>query len=342
MTQSVLAGLCAGVASALLFASAASGLGVAIVLLCLAPLPVMIAAMGWSQRAGAIAAVAGAALLMVVVTPEFAAVFLLFAGFPGWILGFAALLGRPVGGANGAAPAIEWYPPGRLLAWAAVFGAAGLALSLLALEGDEAALRQDLRSLAEVFLHPPEVPGLPPMPPEVSAIDPELMVTVLMRSVLPLTAVLMSSALAVDLWIAGHVVRISQRLSRPWPDLADVTLPPVAAVLWVAALAGAFVIPDLPGIAAGLLAATLTTAFAVAGFALLHAVTRGMPTRLWILGSAYLAVALLGVPLVLMTALGLADTTLGLRRFIKPGAKIPPPDIPPPDTPPSGLHGTRN
>lgn len=325
MTQIIAPALLAGAASALLFASVVSGLGISVVLMCLAPLPVMIVAMGWSHRAGWFAALSGATLVCVALNPTLAALFFLFAGFPSWLLGTAALLGRPVAAADGAPPRIEWFPTGWLLLGAAVFGAAGLALPLIYIEGNQAALLQDLRTLADTLQHATDLPGAPSVPPEMSAIDPDLMVTVVLRTVLPLTAVLMSAALVFDLWIAARVVRISDRLQRPLPDLADVTLPPFAAALWVAALVAAFVVPDLPGIAGVLLASTLTTAFAVTGFALLHTLTRGNPNRLWILGGAYLAVGLLGLPLLVMAAMGIADTLFGLRGVIKPGGDTPPP-----------------
>lgn len=322
MTRTLLTGFGAGAAAALLYASMISGLGISILLVCLAPLPVMIVALGWNHWAGLFAAAVGAVLLAIA-DPYLALAFLVFAGLPGWILGYLALLGRPVG-ANGRAPHMEWYPPGRLLLWSAVFGAAALALILVITAGDEASLRQQLRALAELILRPDDTPGAPPLPPEWSAIDPDLAVTVTMRGGLPASAVLASFTLLVDLWLAGHVVRVSQRLPRPWPELADATLPPLAAVLFAAAIAGAALLPDLAGVAAILLAATLSTAFAVAGFGLLHTMTRGKDGRIFILGSAYVAVVLLGLPIVIMTAAGVADTVFGLRRFIKRDPGPPP------------------
>ena len=56
MIQIVLVGLGAGAAAALLFASVVSGSLAAVFLFYLAPLPIMIAALGWSHIAGLIAA----------------------------------------------------------------------------------------------------------------------------------------------------------------------------------------------------------------------------------------------------------------------------------------------
>ena len=59
LLQTVLVGLGAGAASALLFASVTSGVILSIFLFYLAPLPIMIAAQGWSHWAGLVAAVTG-------------------------------------------------------------------------------------------------------------------------------------------------------------------------------------------------------------------------------------------------------------------------------------------
>ena len=63
MVQIVLMGLGAGAAAALLFASVTSGVVVSVFLFYLAPLPIMIAALGWSHWAGLAAAVFAAAIL---------------------------------------------------------------------------------------------------------------------------------------------------------------------------------------------------------------------------------------------------------------------------------------
>ena len=53
MMQIVLIGIGAGAATALLFASVASGSLISVLLFYLAPLPILIAALGWSHWAGA-------------------------------------------------------------------------------------------------------------------------------------------------------------------------------------------------------------------------------------------------------------------------------------------------
>ena len=121
MVHIFLIGLAAGAASAVLFASVASGSLISILLFYLAPLPILIAAVGWSQVAGLVAALIAASALAVVFGALFFIAFLIGVGLPAWWLGYLALLARP-GSAPGA-EGLEWYPVGGLVVWAAILGA---------------------------------------------------------------------------------------------------------------------------------------------------------------------------------------------------------------------------
>src|SRR4051794_31219477 len=95
MLNVILIGIGAGAAAALLFATVVSGSLFSILLFYLAPLPIMIAALGWSHWAGLIAALVAAAGLGLVFTPALFVVFLAAIGLPAWWLGYLALLARP-------------------------------------------------------------------------------------------------------------------------------------------------------------------------------------------------------------------------------------------------------
>src|SRR5215831_12670736 len=150
MTQVILIGVGAGATAALLFGSVASGNGFSLILFSLAALPIMIAALGWSHWAGLTAAVAAAAMLGGAFGILFFATFLACVGVPAWWLGYLALLGRPV--VNGGAPHMEWYPPGRLVLWAAMLGAAVVVGALAMFGGDEATIRHGLKGALDQVL----------------------------------------------------------------------------------------------------------------------------------------------------------------------------------------------
>src|SRR5437016_5451553 len=117
MLQIVFIGMAAGAASALLFASWASGSLLAIVLVNFAALPILIAALGWSHIAGLIAGLVGATALATVFGGSFSIAFLIGVGVPAWWLGYLALLARPT------ASDLEWYPVGKLVLWASLLAA---------------------------------------------------------------------------------------------------------------------------------------------------------------------------------------------------------------------------
>jgi hypothetical protein len=304
-------GVGAGAAAALLFGSVTSGIGLSVILFYLAPLPIMIVALGWSHWAGLTAAVAAAAMLGGAFGILFFATFLASVGAPAWWLGYLTLLGRPV--ANGGAPHMEWYPPGRLVLWAAMLGAAVVVGALAIFGGDEATIRHGLKGALNQVLRaqtgsaadaPLRVPGIE---------DGDRVVEMLVSVLPPAAAVIAAITLTGNLWLAGLVVKLSGRLTRPWPDLAMLAFPPFATAIYGALLLAGALLPDVAGLVAGLFAATLTMAFALIGFAVIHTATRHMRGRAVMLSGAYGCVVLLIWPVLVMTLIGVAETLFGLR-----------------------------
>lgn len=307
MAQIVLIGLGAGAAAALMFASVSSGVLFSIVLFYLAPLPIMVAALGWSQWAGLLAAVFAAAMLGLGFGPYFFAAFLSAIGAPAWWLAYLVLLARPVPGLNGVGADTEWYPPGRLVLWAALLGAAMVAAALLSLGTEEDTIRAGLKdAIGRLFLGAGAGEDAPPSANAGGAID------FLVTAMPPVAAVIATLAQVVNLWLAARVASVSGRLKRPWPDLAAMSFPPTIAAGFALAIGVSFA-PGLPGMLASLFAATLTLAFAILGFAVMHVVTRGMQARALILAGTYGAVAMTGWPVLIMALIGVAETIFRLR-----------------------------
>src|SRR3954468_20740443 len=140
MIATLLVALAAGCASALMFASIISGAPISLVLFYLAPLPLMVAGLGWGPLSAGIGGIAAALGLGAIFGLPYCIAFALTVALPAWWLGHLALLGRPVAGArNGAtppAPLLEWYPVGRMLLWAAGFAALITTAALLTLGSD--------------------------------------------------------------------------------------------------------------------------------------------------------------------------------------------------------------
>ncbi len=144
--------IAAGCASALMFASIISGALISLVLFYLAPLPLMVASIGWGPLSAAMGGIAAASTLGVLFGMPYGIAFALTVALPAWWLGHLVMLGRPVAnaapsgnGATPAAPAMEWYPTGRLLLWIAVFAVVTTMAALLTLGTDTAAIAASMK-----------------------------------------------------------------------------------------------------------------------------------------------------------------------------------------------------
>lgn len=321
MMQTFLVALGAGATAALLHASIVSGAAIALVLIQIAPLPILIAAIGWNHLAGLLAAILAALGLGLAFGTPHLFTFLFGVGLPAWWLGYLALLGRPVA-TNGAGGGTEWYPVGRLVQWAAIIAALIVAVAILSFgtskEAVETELRNALERMVRLVQNQRQIPAGTDIRPTID----------LLVLVVPLAAVVFLTIFnTFNLWLAARIVSVSGRLRRPWPELSAIELPPFSPALLAAAIAGSF-LPDLPGLFAGLLAASLFTVYAMTGFAVLHTITRGVGGRGFVLAAAYAVVFIMIWPILAMSLLGLAETAFGIRaRFASTAAGPPAPRI---------------
>jgi hypothetical protein len=306
MIATVLIALAGGCASALMFASIISGALVSLLLLYLAPLPLMVVGLGWGPLAATVAAAAASFALAAIFGIPYGIGHVISVALPAWWLGHLALLGRPVaaGAASGngsAAPDLEWYPVGRILVWIAGFASLTTFAALLTLGTDAPAI---LATMKQGLLRILEIRG--------TAADENVLDALV--TIMPACAVIgIVITLTINLWLAGKITAMSGRLRRPWPDLKTAALPKAAlAGLCVAAacsLAG-----GLLAILALIVTAALMMAYAFAGFAVLHTLTLALKSRALWLGSTYLAVVLFVWPVIAIVVLGLADAVFGFRQ----------------------------
>jgi magnesium-transporting ATPase (P-type) len=329
MMQIVLIGLGAGAASALLFASIASGSSLSFVLANFAQLPILLAAIGWTHHAALVAALAASVGLAIVTTGSVAFAFLVGIAFPAWWIGYLALLARPAPGPDPAA--VEWYPVGRIVVWTAIAAAAIVVVTMFRYGLDAAQINAGLRRELERALRflsgaransPLQFPGVK---------DPERLLDILVLVVPPMKATALTVTSLLNLWLAALIVRISGRLKRPWPQISQMSFPPFASTVLAIAIAGTF-LPDFIGLVSGVFTASLLLAYALLGLAVLHAVTQGLTGRGFMLTGLYFTVGLFGWPIVLMSLIGLLETLVGLRARV--AARRGPPAAPGPINPP--------
>jgi len=311
MMQIAVIGISAGAAAALLFASVTSGAWLSILLFYLAPLPIMIAGLGWGHFAALTAAIAGATALGLVFGAMFLLAFLTSAGVPAWWLSYLGMLARPVGG-NGHEPKLEWYPVGRLVMWAAILAALVVIVAIPNFGADAESFRTGLRDALNTMIRAQDGAPLdaPLSVPGVSKIH--RLIDFLVNVIPPAAAVLATITNLFNLWLAAHVVRFSGRLARPWPQLSAMQFPPLLTAALALAIALSFA-DGIVGIVAGIVSASLLMAYGVLGFAVLHEITRGTNSRPFVLGGAYAIVLMVGWLVLAICLLGVFDTLIDVR-----------------------------
>ncbi|HLZ02192.1 MAG TPA: DUF2232 domain-containing protein [Bradyrhizobium sp.] len=308
MIAIILIALAAGCASALMFASIISGALISLLLFYLAPLPLMVAAIGWGPLCAAMAGIAASLGLGAIFGLNYGVAFAVAIALPGWWLGHLALLGRPIAvhapaddGAVPEAVELEWYPVGRILLWIAASAVLTTFGVLLTLGGDSAAIAATLkRGLVHLL-----------SASNTKAEDSVLDALVAMMPVCAVIGVFL--VLTLNLWLAAKVSAMSGRLRRPWPDLKSATLPPMTLVALCVATALCFT-SGLTALLAKLTTSALMMAYAFAGFAVLHTLTLALRSRAFWLGSTYAIVVLFVWPALGMVVLGVADAVFGFRQ----------------------------
>ena len=314
MIAIVLIAIAAGAASALMFASIVSGALISLLLFYLAPLPLMVAALGWGPLASTIGGIAAASGLGAIFGLPYCIAFVVTVALPAWWLGHLALLGRPAVGAssgNGAAPVardLEWYPVGRILLWIAGFAALTTMAALFTLGADAETITGALRRGLLRIIGPRDVG---------STGETEQWIDAFVAIAPAAAAIVAMMTLTLNLWLAAKITATSGRWHRPWPDLKGTALPAMMLPGLCVAIALCFT-GGLLAIMAEIVTTVLGMAYALVGFAVLHTVTLALKSRALWLGCVYAVVVVFSWPVLAMATLGLADAVFGIRqRYLK-------------------------
>jgi hypothetical protein len=298
-----------GLVSAALFASAATATSLAGVLFYLAPLPLCLAGLGWGGMATLISALTGTVVIAASLGPATAAIFALSVAAPTALLAHLALLSRPAATPQGqVVGALEWYPPGRLLGWAALMAGVLAGILVLVLGYDQEAYRQLIREILEHST-------LKELDRHGTLFTEETIASLsgmLARALPAAFAVIWLTITLFNLWMAGLIVDASGRALRPWPDLHALELPNAFVLIFAVALVASF-LPGLAGLLVTGLAGALLFAYVLQGLAVIHVYSRGVPLRALLLAAVYLGILLLGWVAIAVAILGLGEPLFRLR-----------------------------
>ncbi len=314
MTHYAVIGILAGLVSTVLYLAVTAGNFLAVILFYMAPLPLYIAGLGWGSLCVLIGGGVGLILTLIVTSVEEAGLFLAIIVVPTTLLSHVALLNRSDEGTD----SVEWYPTGRILVWIAVLGgclavAFAAVLNMTATESFIQAFKSMLRQSLEVS-------GL--LEQGANQLDDEKLsrlVDFLVRAIPPASAFFWMIITSSLMCLAAAIVRRSGFGSRPRDKYTHVSLPLTSSFI----LGIAFCLMLL-GEFLGVIGMGFLTAFAVAfmlqGLAVLHVLTEKHPLRILILGTTYLIILFTSwVGILVVAAIGLAETAIGLRaRFAPP------------------------
>ncbi len=332
MQPSLFIGLGAGLVSAVLFASAASGSFLAFLLFCLAPLPIFLAGLGWGLFAAIIATLSGMALALIVLGAKVVG-FALTIAIPASALCYATYLNRtamvPSGtqlpktkksdDPIGSSPTIEWYPIGHILAWATLFAGLLAALSVPLIGTNWEAYQNTIRTLLEQMVLPPIQAN---SQTKLSDADIKTLVKMVAVALPAVSASLWLLITILNLWLAALIVRTSGRLLRSWPDISKIEFPRNFSLGFAAALCLWFA-PGLLGVMSGGFVGAFVTAYALLGLAVIHFITRASPNRPFLLFGLYMLLLIFSWSVILVAAIGVVEPISKLRERMQ--GKTPPP-----------------
>ncbi|MGA8170760.1 MAG: DUF2232 domain-containing protein [Methylocystis sp.] len=295
-----------GLAGAAVFAVLSKSTLAGFFLAHLAPLPLMIVALGLGVGHGATAAIIGTLLLSVWPNPLFGMSYGLLVAAPAWLSCYA-VAGAPWGRRD--------LLTGHLSSWAVlalcVTLAGGIVFFLGVTAFSHGTIEEPLSYVqGQFYFKLDAMLKEHQLAEEVTAQDLERFTRLILPATFAGYGVL---AHTLNLWIAGRLTQISHMLKLPWPDIAvDFMLPRAVAIIFMIA-GGLAALDGFPGAAALVIAVPLGFALAFQGLAVMHFWLRGSKSSVLVLSIIYFFLGALGAPMVLFTLLGMLDALLRFR-----------------------------
>jgi hypothetical protein len=301
----------AGCAAALLFVVSAQSSVLAMALAYLAPLPIMIATLGWGLDAGAIAGAISVAALALLSEPLSALLFAASVAGPAWALAAFAITPIERYFRSRARDAPVHPSVGAVVTLAALFGIIGSAAVLTTVIVVYGGYREGARQVASAVaaLAADAFDGAP------DKFTAQEFADALVRFGPPAIAASTLMMLCVNLYAAARSTQLSRNLPRPWPDLpTSLALPWPLGVAFLACLAASFALPSPTAQYFSIGAGGLGGALALQGLAVAHALSRGLKMRALMLVALYACCVLRAkYTLPVLAGLGLLDGFLRLR-----------------------------
>ena len=298
---SLLVGLLAGIATALLSLSADTPSSLSFFLLSAATLPILIAGMGWRNTSAIVAAATASIIIALMVSPMVAVMFLATSLGPAAWIAHLANLARPAEEVGGPSGALAWYPLSGILLHLSALVTAGLViLGLIVGYGADI-----VGKVVDAFLKVMEEQN-PSYHPSAEAVSE---MKVIFAHALPaVQGAVWVIILFTSFYLAARIVRMSGRANRPQDDVpATLRMPRAGLAAFVAGLV-LTLFDGTPAFIGSAICGAFGAGFMLSGFAVMHQRTRGKSWRFAALWFGYVAVIVFTIPLVFFFFAGLLET----------------------------------
>jgi len=310
MSKDFATALGAGAVSALASMAFLSGIPGALLVVYVAPLPLLLAGLTLGTQATALAVVGGVIVSGLIGGPTAGVLFAIIHGLPVWMIVRLALLRRT--GADGGLN--DWYPSGSILALISVYAAGGFMIVMVSSLSEDGGLRAMITDYLVMLL------GV--MMPSME----EATLNQLIDSVVPLFPGYMGVSwvimVAVNASAALALLTRGGRTQRPANRLDQLALPDWLSWLLIGAAVLALIGAGEIQFAGRNLALILAVPFFFLGLSVVHAVARKTTFRGMFLVGFYLFLLLTGWIAFLVIATGLAEQWTGLRRRLDRDANV--------------------
>ncbi len=313
-------GILAGIAATLLVLGANAQASLSSVLYAASALPILVAGLGWGNRAAITGIVTAAILGAVLVSPYFALAMAVFTLIPAGWLSHLANLARPASELGGPDHLMAWYPISDiLLHLCGLVTLAVIALGIAIGYGPEL-VSQMVDVLGDAYrAQEPAFPNDPAVMAQTKVMF--LMMLPLMQGGIWVTL------LFAAFYIAVRIVSRSGRALRPREDMPSALRMNRHAIFVF--LAGIVLIffGGVPSLVGATICGTFGAGFLMAGFASIHFRSQGKDWRLPVLVLCYLS-SIFVLPLIGILILGLSDTRRTIALTPVKGATAPATDTP--------------
>lgn len=291
--NSLMIGAAAGLAAALLSIGLVMQTGLSLILFMLSPLPIMLAGLGWGPVSGALAVFTFGAVIYFAAGDVPALISVLVMAMPASVAAYTIGMARYHDDGRH-----EWFPLGTSLFITAITTAVAFLISGLIMGyGKEFTEQLSVELVKQFAAASTEL-----------AADPVATISLanfVVRSIPLVQPAMWVAVLAANLWLALTISRRSNLIARPgddWPS--SLRMPQGALPLFALAMAGTFLTGGARMIV-DVFAGSLGMAFALAGLAFFHHVTRGKPWRLAALWLGWLSLITVGLTAFLFLFAGL-------------------------------------